>query len=69
VLKLAFEVVLDAGLSGLVRPAEPHLVELLGPMRMQVEFSGDPKRRRLEQIPVIFEHSRRDAGSSCIHVA
>ena len=38
VLKPASEVILEAGHPGLVRPDEPHLVEPLGSMRMQVEF-------------------------------
>jgi tellurite resistance-related uncharacterized protein len=38
VLEPASEVILEPGRPGLVRPDEPHLVELLGPMRMQIEF-------------------------------
>jgi hypothetical protein len=32
------EVVLEPGYPGLLLPDQPHLVEPLGPMRMQVEF-------------------------------
>jgi uncharacterized protein DUF1971 len=32
------ETILEPGHSGLVLPDQPHLVEPLGPMRMQVEF-------------------------------
>jgi tellurite resistance-related uncharacterized protein len=38
VLDPASEVILERGRPGLVRPDEPHLVEPVGPMRMQVEF-------------------------------
>jgi hypothetical protein len=38
VLDPASEVILEPGRPGLVLPDEPHLVEPLGPMRMQVEF-------------------------------
>ena len=38
VLNPASEVILEVGHPGLVRPDEPHLVEPLGSMRMQVEF-------------------------------
>ena len=38
VLDPASEVILEPGHPGLVLPNEPHLVEPLGPMRMQVEF-------------------------------
>ena len=38
VLNPTSEVILEAGHPGLVRPDEPHLVEPLGSMRMQVEF-------------------------------
>lgn len=38
VLEPASEVILDPGYAGLVLPDQPHLVEPLGPMRMQVEF-------------------------------
>ena len=38
VLNPASEVILGVGHPGLVRPEEPHLVEPLGSMRMQVEF-------------------------------
>jgi tellurite resistance-related uncharacterized protein len=41
VLKPASEVILEAGHPGLVRPDEPHLVEPLGSMRMQVEFYNE----------------------------
>ena len=34
----ASEMILEPGHPGLVLPDEPHLVEPLGPMRMQVEF-------------------------------
>ena len=34
----ASEVILGLGRPGLVLPAQPHRVEPLGPMRMQVEF-------------------------------
>lgn len=38
VLDPASETILDAEHPGLVLPDQPHLVEPLGPMRMQVEF-------------------------------
>jgi hypothetical protein len=38
VLNPVSEMILEVGRPGLVRPDEPHLVEPLGPMRMQVEF-------------------------------
>jgi tellurite resistance-related uncharacterized protein len=38
VLDPASEVILEPGCSGLILPDEPHLVEPLGPMRMQIEF-------------------------------
>jgi hypothetical protein len=38
VLDPASEVILEPGHPGLVLPDVPHLVEPLGPMRMQVEF-------------------------------
>ena len=38
VLDPASEVILQRGHPGLVRSDEPHLVEPLGPMQMQVEF-------------------------------
>jgi len=38
VLDPASEVILETGHPGIVRPNEPHLVEPLGSMRMQVEF-------------------------------
>ena len=36
------ETVLTPDRPGLVRPGEPHLVEPLGPFRMQVDFHHDP---------------------------
>ena len=42
VLEPASEVILDPGHAGLVLPNRPHLVEPLGPMRMQVEFYDRP---------------------------
>jgi len=36
------DVILSPGAPGLVRPQEPHHVEPLGPMRMQVEFYDHP---------------------------
>jgi tellurite resistance-related uncharacterized protein len=47
VLDPASEVILEPGHPGLVLPDQPHLVEPLGPMRMQVEFyrqKPDPSR-------------------------
>ena len=38
VLEPASEVILEPGRPGLVLPEEPHRVEPLGPVRMQVEF-------------------------------
>jgi tellurite resistance-related uncharacterized protein len=38
VLEPASEAILEPGKPGFVMPDEPHLVESLGPMRMQVEF-------------------------------
>lgn len=38
VLEPASEAVLDPSCPGLVLPDQPHFVEPLGPMRMQVEF-------------------------------
>jgi tellurite resistance-related uncharacterized protein len=38
VLDPASEVIIERGRPGLVRPDEPHLVEPLGLMQMQVEF-------------------------------
>jgi tellurite resistance-related uncharacterized protein len=38
VIDPASEVILEAGRPGLIRPDEPHLVEPLGPVRMQIEF-------------------------------
>ena len=38
VLEPVSESILDARNPGLVLPDQPHLVEALGPMRMQVEF-------------------------------
>jgi tellurite resistance-related uncharacterized protein len=38
VLDPASEVILEAGRPGLILPDEPHLVEPLGSMRMQIEF-------------------------------
>lgn len=32
------EVILEPGRPGLILPEQPHLVEPLGPVRMQVEF-------------------------------
>lgn len=37
-LDVAEERVLELGLSGLILPGQPHLVEPLGPMHMHVEF-------------------------------
>jgi tellurite resistance-related uncharacterized protein len=37
-LKPESEMILEPGHPGLVLPDQPHLVEPLGPMRMQVEF-------------------------------
>ena len=42
VLDPASEVVLEPGHPGLVRPDEPHQVEPLGSMRMQIEFYNQP---------------------------
>lgn len=36
------EAILSSDRPGIVRPEEPHLVEPLGPMRMQVEFYDRP---------------------------
>lgn len=36
------DVILSPGMPGLVRPQEPHHVEPVGPMRMQVEFYDHP---------------------------
>ena len=44
VLDPASEVVLTPGHAGLLLPDQPHLVEPLGPMRMQVEFYDRPPR-------------------------
>ena len=41
VLDPASEVVLEPGRPGLVLPNVPHLIEPLGPMRMQVEFYNE----------------------------
>ena len=38
VLDPAFEEVLDSDHPGLILPDQPHLVELVGPIRMQIEF-------------------------------
>ena len=38
VLEPNSEVILEPGHPGLLLPDQPHLVEPLGPMRMQVEF-------------------------------
>jgi len=38
VLDPASEVILEPGRPGLILPDEPHLVEPLGSMRMQIEF-------------------------------
>ena len=38
VLDPASEGILEAGRPGLILPDEPHLVEPLGPVRMQIEF-------------------------------
>ena len=38
VLDPASEVILEPGHPGLVLPEQPHRVEPLGPMRMQIEF-------------------------------
>ena len=38
VLDLVSEKILDSQNPGLVLPDQPHFVEALGPMRMQVEF-------------------------------
>ena len=38
VIEPASEVILEPGHPGLVLPDQPHLVEPLGPMRMQIEF-------------------------------
>ncbi len=38
VLEPNSEVILEPGYPGLLLPDQPHLVEPLGPMRMQVEF-------------------------------
>jgi tellurite resistance-related uncharacterized protein len=42
VLDPVCEVVLDPGRPGLILPDQPHLVEPLGPMQMQVEFYDHP---------------------------
>jgi tellurite resistance-related uncharacterized protein len=42
VLDPAAEMILTPGRPGLVLPDQPHLVEPLGPMRMQVEFYDRP---------------------------
>lgn len=36
------ELVLDPGTPGLLLPQQPHFVEPLGPMRMQVDFYDSP---------------------------
>ena len=38
VLEPNSEVILEPGRPGLILPEQPHLVESLGPVRMQVEF-------------------------------
>jgi tellurite resistance-related uncharacterized protein len=44
VLDPVSETILDPGTPGFVLPDQPHLVEPLGPMRMQVEFHDrDPR--------------------------
>ncbi len=42
VLDRASEVILEPGHPGLILPEQPHLVEPLGSMRMQVEFYKQP---------------------------
>lgn len=36
------EVVLEAGQHAIVQPQQPHFVEALGPMKMQVDFHDQP---------------------------
>ena len=36
------EVVLEAGRHGIVQPQQPHFVEPLGPVKMQVDFHDQP---------------------------
>lgn len=38
----ASELVLDPGTAGHINPQQPHFVEPLGPMKMQVEFFDRP---------------------------
>jgi tellurite resistance-related uncharacterized protein len=42
VLEPEGETVLDPSNPGLVLPEQPHFVEPLGPMRMQVDFHSEP---------------------------
>jgi tellurite resistance-related uncharacterized protein len=54
VLEPASEVILEPGYPGLVLPDEPHRVEPLGPVQMQVEFYTqlpDLSRCRLAVLP------------------
>lgn len=49
VLDPIIETILDRDNPGFVNPDQPHLVEPLGPMNMQVEFfDRDPKTKRPE---------------------
>lgn len=41
-LEPASEIILEPGRPGLVLPEQPHEVEPLGPMRMQVDFYKEP---------------------------
>jgi hypothetical protein len=56
---------LEDGSYGVFSPNEDPIMAAMEFLTLQnIHFSRDPEE--LEQIPVMFEHSRRDAGSSCI---
>lgn len=56
VFEPASEVVLTPGHAGLLLPDQPHLVEPLGPMRMQVEFYDRPPGPHSLECPPISPH-------------
>ena len=47
----ASEIVLEPGAPGLLRPEQPHFVEVLGPMRMQVDFYAERPDGRTDTDP------------------
>lgn len=52
VFEPASEVVLTPGHPGVLLPDQPHLVEPLGPMRMQIEFHDRPPQAGVAVMPI-----------------